>query len=226
MRTVFAALFLLMLPCHSFLPSSSSSFSSPSFAALRSLPSLRSSPSFSSSEPTHGHDTSRRIVRGAATAIGLSLIAVQRLLAEESAPSLPEVAPPAVTKPAPPPPPADFPSFRLPYNHENLPLSEFLGKATIVFNMKLDDPQTISQFPSLLEVFNKYSAAGLHVLAFPTEQGYFEPDDDETIRAKVKEEDTNALYAVQYIMGLYHYVSSARSTMALEISPRRLSSIR
>jgi glutathione peroxidase len=79
----------------------------------------------------------------------------------------------------------DFGAFKLPYNHENLSFKQFIGnKATIVFNMKIDDSQTVLQFPSLLEIYNKYSKDGLNVLAFPTEQGWFEPDDDETIRAK------------------------------------------
>ena len=79
----------------------------------------------------------------------------------------------------------DFGAFKLPYNHENLSFKQFLGKkVTIVFNMKIDDSQTVLQFPSLLEIYNKYSKDGLNVLAFPTEQGWFEPDDDETIRAK------------------------------------------
>ena len=100
----------------------------------------------------------------------------------------------------------DFGAFRVPFNHENLPLSEFLGtRATLVANLKLDDPQTVSQFPALREIFDKYADAGLNVLIFPTEQvhtagqfsvtavilrllqGYFEPDDDETVRAKAKE---------------------------------------
>eukprot|EP01041_Mallomonas_annulata_P000731 gene731-1405_t len=83
--------------------------------------------------------------------------------------------------------PTDYTAFKLPYNHENLPLKEFLGKATIVSNMKLDDPQTPTQYPILIEVFNKYQKDGLNLLIFPTEQGYFEPDDDETCRAKSKE---------------------------------------
>jgi glutathione peroxidase len=82
---------------------------------------------------------------------------------------------------------ANFKSIKVPYNHENFPLSDFLGKATLVVNMKLDDPQTTSQFPALLEMYKKYSGEGLHVLIFPSEQGYFEPDDDETCRAKAKE---------------------------------------
>lgn len=78
--------------------------------------------------------------------------------------------------------------IKIPYNHENLPFGDFLGKkATIVFNMKIDDPQTVTQFPTLLEIYKKYSPLGLNVHAFPTEQGWFEPDDDETCRAKSKE---------------------------------------
>jgi glutathione peroxidase len=81
----------------------------------------------------------------------------------------------------------DFGSFKLPYNHENVPLGELLGKATVVCNIKLDDPQTVMQYPALREIYEKYVDQGLSVLVFPTEQGYFEPDDDETVRAKSKE---------------------------------------
>eukprot|EP01038_Epipyxis_sp_PR26KG_P007217 gene7217-9848_t len=82
---------------------------------------------------------------------------------------------------------ADYGEFKLPYNHVNIPFKQFLGKATIVFNMKIDDPQTVLQFPDLLEIYKKYSKDGLTVHAFPTEQGWFEPDDDETCRAKAIE---------------------------------------
>jgi glutathione peroxidase len=81
-----------------------------------------------------------------------------------------------------------FADFKIPYNHENLRFKDFLGKkATIVFNMKIDDPQTVTQFPNLLEIYQKYAKEGLNVHAFPSEQGWFEPDDDETVRAKAKE---------------------------------------
>lgn len=84
--------------------------------------------------------------------------------------------------------PIDFGTFKLPYFHENLAFKQFLGsKATIVFNMKIDDPQTVLQFPDLVEIYNKYSKEGLNVHAFPSEQGWFEPDDDETCRLKAKE---------------------------------------
>ena len=82
----------------------------------------------------------------------------------------------------------DFGAFKLPYNHENLDFRQFLGKkATIVFNMKIDDPQTVLQFPDLAEIYRTYKNEGLNVHAFPTEQGWFEPDDDEACRAKAKE---------------------------------------
>lgn len=82
----------------------------------------------------------------------------------------------------------DFGSFKLPYDHVNLPFKQFIGpKATIVFNMKIDDPQTVLQFPDLAEIYKKYGKSGLNVHAFPSEQGWFEPDDDETCRAKAKE---------------------------------------
>lgn len=82
----------------------------------------------------------------------------------------------------------NFGNYRVPLNHVNLDVKQFLGpKATIVFNMKIDDPQTQLQFPNLLEIYKKYNKDGLNVLAFPSEQGWFEPDDDETIRAKSAE---------------------------------------
>ena len=81
----------------------------------------------------------------------------------------------------------DIASIKLPYNHENFPAKQFLGIATVVVNMKLDDPQTSTQYPTISEIYDRYAKEGLHVLIFPTEQGYFEPDDDETCRAKAKE---------------------------------------
>lgn len=82
----------------------------------------------------------------------------------------------------------DFGQLKVPYEHVNFEFKQFIGKkATIVFNMKIDDPQTILQFPDIMEIYKRYKSQGLNVMAFPTEQGWFEPDDDETCRAKAKE---------------------------------------
>eukprot|EP01039_Chlorochromonas_danica_P005532 gene5532-6091_t len=82
----------------------------------------------------------------------------------------------------------DIDKIKLPFEHVNIPLREVLGeRATIVFNMKIDDPQTNGQFLDFQSLYGKYKDQGLNILAFPTEQGWFEPDDDETVRLKAKE---------------------------------------
>eukprot|EP01031_Cornospumella_fuschlensis_P037135 gene37135-45077_t len=78
--------------------------------------------------------------------------------------------------------------IKLPYEHVNIPLKEFLGKkATLVVNIKLDDPQSNTQLTQVKELYDQFKDSGLNVLLFPTEQGWFEPDDDETVRLKLKE---------------------------------------
>ena len=64
----------------------------------------------------------------------------------------------------------DIGSLKVPYGHENVQIKDYLGKATIVSNMKLDDPQTPTQYPVLIEVFKTYEKDGLRLLIFPTEQ--------------------------------------------------------
>ena len=51
-------------------------------------------------------------------------------------------------------------------------------------NIKSDDPQALKQLPALAYLSSKYFAQGLRVLAFPSDQGYFEPDIADMIRAK------------------------------------------
>mgnify|MGYP001971726604 CR=1 FL=1 len=41
--------------------------------------------------------------------------------------------------------------------------------------------------PGLEDLVSKYAAEGLHVLAFPTDQGWFEADDSNTLRIKFKQ---------------------------------------
>ena len=134
--------------------------------------------------------------RAAAAMVFASNIAMGASLAEEtpspdfyspveSIETAPAAAPAPIAKILPPFEPA---TIKLPYSRNNVPFTDFVGKkATIIFNMKIDDPQTVLQFPELNEIYNKYKGEGLNMLAFPTEQGWFEPDDDETCRAKAKE---------------------------------------
>jgi hypothetical protein len=83
---------------------------------------------------------------------------------------------------------SDIKDIKVPYNNVNEKISSFLGeKATIIFNMKLDDPQAIQQFPALRNIYKQYHNKGLNVLSFPTEQGYFEPDDNDMLRKKAQE---------------------------------------
>jgi len=51
-----------------------------------------------------------------------------------------------------------------------LPLKRFRAKATVVVNIKTDDPESTRQLPALAYLSNKYAKDGLRVLAFPTEQ--------------------------------------------------------
>eukprot|EP00967_Tisochrysis_lutea_P122236 scaffold202128_cov35-Tisochrysis_lutea.AAC.2 len=85
---------------------------------------------------------------------------------------------------APPGPVAS--DFDVPFRGEPQPLAGFLGKATIVVNVKFDDPVTLDQLPGLQSLFSRFNKSGLNVLAFPTDQGWFEADDSNTLRLKFK----------------------------------------
>lgn len=75
-------------------------------------------------------------------------------------------------------------AFQVPLRGKEVPLRKFGGKAQLVVNIKMDDPLCGSNLDSLRYLTNKYSSQGLRVWAFPTDQGYFEPDVAEIIRAK------------------------------------------
>ena len=77
-------------------------------------------------------------------------------------------------------------SFAVPFRGEPVAISPFLGKASIVVNVKFDDPITLDQMPGLQSLVGQYASEGLHVLAFPTDQGWFEADDSNTLRLKFK----------------------------------------
>ena len=64
----------------------------------------------------------------------------------------------------------------MPYKGKQLPLRKFKARATLVVNIKNDDPEGIRQMPSLAYLNGKYASDGLRVLAFPTDQGWYEPE--------------------------------------------------
>ena len=74
--------------------------------------------------------------------------------------------------PAPPPRPTGptASDFKVPFRGEPEKITPFLGKATLIVNVKLDDPETNEQLPALQGMVDKYSKQGLSVLAFPTDQ--------------------------------------------------------
>lgn len=65
-------------------------------------------------------------------------------------------------------------------------VSKLLGeKATIVMNIKLDDPESTVQLPALRSLMAQYVDQGLNAILVPTDQGDYEPDDSATVRIKV-----------------------------------------
>ena len=88
-------------------------------------------------------------------------------------------APPA------PPVPSAF-DFDVPFRGEPRDIQPFLGKATLVVNVKFDDPISLDQMPGLTAALDKYKDQGLHILAFPTDQGWFEAEDSNTLRLMFK----------------------------------------
>ena len=72
----------------------------------------------------------------------------------------------------------------MPYKGKDLPLKRFRSKATVVVNVKTDDPEGTRQLPSLAYLGKKYQEAGLRVLAFPTDQGWYEPEVSEIVRLR------------------------------------------
>jgi hypothetical protein len=83
--------------------------------------------------PTHSFDRARerrQRALGILTSAGLAFVAAARVSADTL-----DVVVEAAIVPAEETAPIDFAGFKLPYNHENLPLKDFLGKATVVFNV-------------------------------------------------------------------------------------------
>lgn len=107
--------------------------------------------------------------------------------AQEQPPPAQDQPPPAESKLPPAPREATLFDFDVPFRGEPTEIAPFVGKgATIVVNIKYDDPEAVKQLPALQELVSRYSSQGLSVLAFPTDQGWFEADDSNTLRLKLK----------------------------------------
>lgn len=101
-----------------------------------------------------------------------------------SVPTTEEVAEPASSLPVPRKPSAF--DFDVPFRGEPVDSKTFLGAANLVVNVKFDDPETLEQLPALSGFVSSYAKKGFHVLAFPTDQGWFEAEDSSTLRLKFK----------------------------------------
>ena len=74
--------------------------------------------------------------------------------------------------------------LQVPFKGKSVALDKFRGAAHLVVNIKMDDPIAGENFNALRYVAREYAERGLRVWAFPTEQGYYEPDVSELVRAK------------------------------------------
>lgn len=72
----------------------------------------------------------------------------------------------------------------VPYKGKGLPLKKFRAKVTLVVNTKTDDPEGTRQLPALAYLSTKYAPRGLRVLAFPTDQGWYEPEVSDIVRLR------------------------------------------
>jgi len=79
--------------------------------------------------------------------------------------------------------------IQIPINGRMKKLGKLLGsKATIIMNVKLDDPETTAQVPALKGMVAQYAEKGLSAICFPTDQGDYEPDDSTTVRIKLAQQ--------------------------------------
>lgn len=121
------------------------------------------------------------VAAAAAGAFGVSAAraeeeATPSAVAEEATPAVPAGPPPFVD---------DFPAdAKVPYKGKDLPLRKFRAKATVVVNVKTDDPEATKQYPALAYLNEKHAGQGLRILAFPTDQGWYEPEVSEIVRLR------------------------------------------
>jgi glutathione peroxidase-family protein len=112
-------------------------------------------------------------------------VSEEEVLAEAAVLETPIVAAPAAAAPSAAASAKSALDFELLYNGKPVPMSKLLGpKATLIINGKLDDPIAMQQMPDITAAAGKYGREGLHVLIVPTDQGYFEADEDRVVKIK------------------------------------------
>ena len=135
---------------------------------------------------------------------GAGLVA-ERASAETAEAPAPAAEPPAA---AAPPAPAKLFDVTLPFKGKDVPLSKFRGDAHLVVNIKMDDPVAGANFNAMRYAAKEYP--GLRVWAVPTEQGYYEPDVSELVRAKAYQQFGFGTYPTAVVFDKVDVVGSTR----------------
>ena len=100
--------------------------------------------------------------------------------------------------------------LQVPFKGKPQPLSKFRGSAHLVVNIKMDDPVAGENFNALRYVAANYAEKGLRVWAFPTEQGYYEPDVSELVRAKAYQQFGFGTYPTAVVFDKIDVVGGTR----------------
>ena len=111
--------------------------------------------------------------------------------------------------------------FDVQFRGEPRDIKPFLGKgASLFINPKFADPISLDQMPAIAAMADKYADKGLNVLLFPTNQGWFEGDDSNTLRLMFKQNfdfgryPTSVVFDKMDLLGsqalpLYSYLTEA-----------------
>ena len=154
--------------------------------------------------PAAGLALDRRAAMRWSAGASAGLVAEQALAADAPAAEPPAAPPAAETQPA----PAKLFDVTLPFKGKDVPLSKFRGDAHLVVNIKMDDPVAGANFNAMRYAAKEYP--GLRVWAVPTEQGYYEPDVSELVRAKAYQQFGFGTYPTAVVFDKIDVVGSTR----------------
>jgi len=96
----------------------------------------------------------------------------------------------------------------LPFKGKEVPLAKFQGKAHLVVNIKMDDPVAGANFNAMRYIASTYP--DLRVWAVPTEQGYYEPDVSELVRAKAYQQFGFGTYPTAVVFDKVDIIGNTR----------------